>query len=100
MPKRQYSPEEITDKLVGFDPTDKEFPSPYADLKPGGVIETDDPKNFSLPIKETASEALKRFMDANNIVFTVSPPSEGIKTVSDGSVIFSAPKIVVAYKNN
>jgi hypothetical protein len=95
MKKATYTPEEITAGLLAYDPANDNV-----EIKEHGVIETNDPKNFELPKVTTrsASQLLKEFLDENNILLSVSPPSEGIKTVSDGSVIFSAPKIIISYK--
>lgn len=88
MPKSEYTPEETIDKLIGFDPTENKPEEPY--FEPA----TPTPQQP----KQTAAEALKAFLDVNGIQITVSPPSEGIKTVSDGSIILQAPKILVTYK--
>lgn len=87
MSKKDYTPEEITDKLIGFDPTEPEEPSQAIEI----------PKQ-EFYAKKSPTELLKDFLDTNNLVLTVSPPNENIKTVSDGSIILSAPKILVNYK--
>ena len=57
-------------------------------------VEITIPKQQHLP-----KELLERFLLDNNLELTVSPISENIKYVSDGSVILAKPVIRIAYKN-
>jgi len=86
---KKLTPDEITEKLVKWNPEDD-------------YLKVPDVEHTTTPVppveRKSATELLKSFLDANNIVLSVSPPSEGIKTVSDGSVIFSAPKIIIQYR--
>jgi ABC-type polysaccharide/polyol phosphate transport system ATPase subunit len=83
---KKLTPDEITERLLKYDPNN-DFPVP----------EEVPPKEEVL-FKKSASELLKTFLDNNNIVLSVSPVNENIKTISDGSVILSSPRILVNYK--
>lgn len=84
--KKAFTPDEITAGLLAFDPAEDK------------TLHVEEEKVSSPVQQKSASQLLKEFLEENNLVLTVSPPSEGIKTVSDGSVIFSAPKIICSYK--
>jgi hypothetical protein len=94
--KAEESPSEedlITKGLLDFDPTNPDKP----------VIPTPE---VTVPVRspqvsptKPAAQVLKEFLELNKIELTVSTLTEGIKTVSDGSIILSNPKIIVNYKN-
>lgn len=87
---KKLTPEQIAEMAGNIDWTPTDEKEEKKGIKEAAAV--------AIPNK-SASETLKEFLDVNNIVLTVSPPSENIKTVSDGSIILQAPRIIISYRN-